>query len=95
MAIEAKRAGIWFDQSQQQAGDGAFSGAGFADDAECLAAFNVEGDVVDYAAWHLTATHGIGFDEMVDFNQGHDGGALRYQRTPVVRTTKAKSGPGS
>jgi hypothetical protein len=38
-----------FDEAEEEAGEGAFSGAGFADEAEGLAAVEVEGDVIEDA----------------------------------------------
>src|SRR5665213_3970372 len=83
MAIEANRAGVRFDEAQKQSSDGAFSGAGFADDAECLTSVDAEGDVIDHSAWLSTATHGIGFDEMVNFDEGHDESAAARRALPA------------
>ena len=97
VAIERNCARVGFDEAQQQASDGAFSGAGFADDAERLAAFDVEGDIVDNTAWLSTATHGIGLDEMVDFNKGHDEGAAARIALPAnagSQRHKSEAGAG-
>ena len=45
--VEEDLAAAGFDEAEEEAGDGGFAGAGFADEAEGLAAVEGEGDVVD------------------------------------------------
>jgi hypothetical protein len=45
--VEEDLAAGGLDEAEEEAGEGGFAGAGFADEAEGLAADEVEGDVVD------------------------------------------------
>ena len=44
---ENPRRGIGFEEAQEEAREGGFSGAGFADEAEGFSALDGEGDAVD------------------------------------------------
>src|SRR5579862_8620744 len=89
-AVQADAAGGGFDEAEDEASEGAFAGAGFADQAESFSGVNVERDVVDGAhfAAGFSAERRFGvrenFGEVADFDQGHD--AMVAARWPRIGT---------
>ena len=70
-----------FDETQQEAGDGAFAGAGFADEAEGFAAHESRETLVDDARGAEV------FDQVAGFEQGCEGHAAPekgYRRELLV-----------
>ena len=72
-ALNAHAALRRFDESQNHARDRGFTGAGFADQSQCLARFDVQGDVLDDGVLLGTqpSSPGIALPNCIDFNQGH------------------------
>ena len=60
VAVEGDGAGGGFDEAEDDAGDGALAGAGFADEAEGFAALDGERDAID---------DGSGIFPAVDFGE--------------------------
>jgi hypothetical protein len=67
LAVEDHATGGGFEQAEDDAGNSAFAGAGFANEAEGLAALDGEGDAIDDRRGILR----VGFGEVARFEQRH------------------------
>src|SRR6185437_8065876 len=84
LAVEEHFAAGWLDEAHDHAGDGGFTGSGFADEAEGFALLDAEGHVVD--------RRGVLFIllcQVADFEEGH---GLKIAKKRVAKKRVARPG---
>jgi hypothetical protein len=85
-AIKADAAGVGFDEAEQHAAEGALAGARFADQADSLAGFNREGNVIhgpNAASGHGpegALARGECLDQVFSLHQQHVGDGNKLQK---------------